>query len=68
MKGFLRVDEKNIKLLLNSNRKSSVINIECRALLRWVISSVGRASPLQGECRGFKSLITHQIRTGSSAG
>ena len=29
--------------------------------LDWVISSAGRASPLQGEGRGFEPLITHQI-------
>ena len=28
-----------------------------------VLSSVGRASPLQGEGRGFKSLSTHHTRT-----
>ena len=28
-------------------------------LIDWVFSSVGRASPLQGESRGFKSLNTH---------
>ena len=38
-----------------------------------VVSSVGRASPLQGECRGFDPLSTHQSsealkRSGSSAG
>ena len=27
-----------------------------------VLSSAGRASPLQGECRGFDSLSTHQMR------
>ena len=26
----------------------------------WVLSSAGRASPLQGECRGFDPLSTHQ--------
>ena len=26
-----------------------------------VVSSVGRASPLQGECRGFEPLTTHQF-------
>ena len=33
------------------------------------ISSAGRASPLQGECRGFDPLSTHQyLWSGSSAG
>ena len=27
----------------------------------WVLSSAGRASPLQGEGRGFDPLSTHQI-------
>ena len=27
----------------------------------WVVSSAGRASPLQGECRGFDPLTTHQL-------
>ena len=26
----------------------------------WVLSSVGRASPLQGECRRFEPVSTHQ--------
>ena len=42
-----------------------------RRLMDWVLSSAGRASPLQGECRGFESLSTHQqskLRSGSSAG
>ena len=30
---------------------------------RWVVSSAGRASPLQGEGRGFDPLTTHQFRT-----
>ena len=30
----------------------------------WVLSSAGRASPLQGECRGFESLSTHQKSAG----
>ena len=36
----------------------------------WVLSSAGRASPLQGEGRGFDPLSTHQsfVRSGSSAG
>lgn len=29
--------------------------------IEWVFSSVGRASPLQGEGRGFKSLNTHHL-------
>ena len=37
--------------------------VKCAALALWVNSSVGRASPLQGECRGFKSLFTHQSVT-----
>ena len=40
--------------------------------VRRVLSSAGRASPLQGECRGFDPLSTHQPfacqRSGSSAG
>jgi hypothetical protein len=28
----------------------------------WVLSSAGRASPLQGEGRGFEPLSTHQIK------
>jgi uncharacterized MAPEG superfamily protein len=31
-----------------------------RSLGVWVNSSAGRASPLQGECRGFDPLFTHQ--------
>ena len=36
-----------------------------------VLSSAGRASPLQGECRGFEPLSTHQLFdywSGSSVG
>ena len=29
-------------------------------MFSWAISSVGRASPLQGECHKFKSCIAHQ--------
>jgi hypothetical protein len=39
--------------------------------LYWVLSSAGRASPLQGECRGFEPLSTHQLLgywSGSSVG
>ena len=28
---------------------------------RWVLSSAGRASPLQGECRRFDPVSTHQM-------
>ena len=31
-----------------------------------VLSSVGRASPLQGECRGFEPLSTHHYTVSSS--
>ena len=31
------------------------------AMSIWVLSSVGRASPLQGEGRGFESLSTHHV-------
>ena len=31
----------------------------CYAARARVLSSVGRASPLHGECRGFESLSTH---------
>ena len=34
-------------------------SVKFASLLLRVVSSVGRASPLQGECRGFKSLTTH---------
>ena len=27
----------------------------------WVLSSAGRASPLQGECRRFDPVSTHQL-------
>ena len=30
----------------------------------WVLSSAGRASPLQGECRRFDPVSTHQIFLG----
>ncbi len=33
----------------------------------WVLSSAGRASPLQGECRGFDPLSTHQFNRAISA-
>ena len=31
-------------------------------LFEWVISSVGRASPLQGEGRQFEPVITHHLK------
>ena len=31
-----------------------------RHLGAWVLSSAGRASPLQGECRRFDPVSTHQ--------
>src|SRR5690554_5290532 len=39
---------------MKPNRKPQVIPITC-----WVVSSAGRASPLQGEGRGFEPLTTH---------
>ena len=32
--------------------------------VNWVLSSAGRASPLQGEGRGFDPLSTHHVRAG----
>lgn len=40
--------------------KESPMIYNCAAST-WVISSAGRASPLQGECREFDPLITHQL-------
>gem|GEM_PF-1888131 len=34
--------------------------VECATSALRVNSSAGRASPLQGECRGFEPLFTHQ--------
>jgi hypothetical protein len=48
--------KKHVRGLLTCIHKK----VKCPALALWVNSSAGRASPLQGECRGFKSLFTHQ--------
>ena len=39
-----------------------ILNKDVLCSLLWVLSSAGRASPLQGEGRGFEPLSTHQSR------
>jgi len=44
------------------SKKSLTSNYSGNRIIIRVISSVGRASPLQGEGRQFEPVITHQVR------
>ena len=70
---FLCKRHKSVKKTFDMVKKLSIIRSTPSDMKQiWMLSSAGRASPLQGEGRGFDPLSIHHVirvsRSGSSVG